>query len=529
MKREILSVVGAIAIIIILTTLLSTRVFNLSDVSSAFALVLVGSIFGILFWGFKPRVEQAIRGKPPEKKLALLDGKFRHIEARFFYPPKHRWEKIRVLKKHWWEIWKQAPSHHKLVVVKDLRKAYYVGTYVWNLIAEGKIEWFSEEEQDIDEWCKREGYKLVKEDASEDKLLEPYFRAEIKDKKSEYRLGEAILFRTHYRGELTNGFFSNQIFAPTGKTFTDGLNRKSSFPFDTLESGDPNIQGKLNGFVNHQSNWNWGIPLEAPLGQYRVYMRVHNHFRADSRPIVHEEEDTFVVKFPTSSSESKNNIETVNEKTDTVSDKGRNDLFWKCAHEFDFFDEAFEAVQQAPEPRTEAEMLDYFQDALRDLCYNHDWNIQVEFRIERVFDYIPKKLSNEPNAVRFLHFIAMIMNRFTEYTRDRIGEKWLDELEKLYNDLRYETNSNILYILQELVQYDGEYLRKLIDDSSIRWSDSRFQVLAAHIGFSELKKRNEEAHKDILRYLLRKINEAEKKKEERTHERLSILYNKARR
>jgi len=71
MKREILSLAGATTIIIILAALLFQKVFVLSDVSSALAWVFVASIFGILIWGFKPRINRAIRGKPREKEKEI--------------------------------------------------------------------------------------------------------------------------------------------------------------------------------------------------------------------------------------------------------------------------------------------------------------------------------------------------------------------------------------------------------------------------------------------------------------------------
>lgn len=192
------------------------------------------------------------------------------------------------------------------------------------------------------------------------------------------------------------------------------------------------------------------------------------------------------------------------------------------------FDEEFRAVQQESEPKTKARVLDYFQPELRNLCYNYKWD-DVKERIEKVLEYLPNQLSNSPHVLDYLQYIGMIINRFAEHTRDKIGEKWLDELEKLYDDPRYETNSNILNILQELVQYDAYYLRKLIDDSSTQWSDQRFQVLVNQIGFLELKKGNEKAYEGILRYLRQKMGDAERNKEEKAHERLDLLYTIAKR
>ena len=159
----------------------------------------------------------------------------------------------------------------------------------------GKIEWFTEDDQDLEEWCKEEKYTLIKKDATEADLLEPYVCEKIVDKKEYYRRGDAILFRTHYRGELTNGFYTNQIFLPEGKTFSNGSNRVSVWAPTTLEDGHYATRGKLNGYINHESRWSWSVPRDAPIGQYRIYMRVHNHFGINNRPIVAQSEDTFTV------------------------------------------------------------------------------------------------------------------------------------------------------------------------------------------------------------------------------------------
>lgn len=183
----------------------------------------------------------------------------------------------------------------KLILVTDLKKAYWVGNYAWDLIFNNRVRWHSDNEQDLTEWCKKESYTLIKRDATEADLLEPYHEEEIVNKKKDYKRGEAILFRSVYRGELTNGFFSNQIFALEGQTFSDGSNRVSIRASDTLEDDFPNTRGKLNGYNKHESRWSWSIPLDAPLGQYRIYMRVHNHFGINNRPVVAQSEDIFMV------------------------------------------------------------------------------------------------------------------------------------------------------------------------------------------------------------------------------------------
>lgn len=169
-------------------------------------------------------------------------------------------------------------------------------------------------------------------------------------------------------------------------------------------------------------------------------------------------------------------------------------------------------------------MLDYFQPELRSLCYDYDWN-EVKDRIEKVLEYIiPKKLSDEPHVLNYLQYLAMIINRYGEHTISTVKEKWLEELEYMYNDPKYETSCNFLGMVQELHGYGEDYMMKLIDDSVIRWSDERFQNLANNIEFWELKRRDEVAHKKVLQYLCRKMNDAERNKEDKAHDRLKFLY-----
>ena len=64
MTREILSIGVAITLIGILLLALNEGAVFVSDVSSALAYVLIGSIVGILIWGLKPRIERMFRKKP---------------------------------------------------------------------------------------------------------------------------------------------------------------------------------------------------------------------------------------------------------------------------------------------------------------------------------------------------------------------------------------------------------------------------------------------------------------------------------
>jgi hypothetical protein len=193
---------------------------------------------------------------------------------------------------------------------------------------------------------------------------------------------------------------------------------------------------------------------------------------------------------------------------------------------FSSYDEAFEAVRESHEPKTGKMALDRFYDKLRNLCYNYKWE-NVKSRVETLLEWMPHQLSIDPGVFYFLRFIAMIVNSFSEQTRNIIAGKWMGELEEMYLDHRFDDNPKIIEIIQELLEYDADFVRKLIDEASSpeRWSEEKFRALEASIGFGELKKRDLDGYRWILKYLIRKMNASEK--DNAVYERLKVLYHGA--
>lgn len=232
-------------------------------------------------------------------KASSNEPNFDHVIAFFFYPKKYSWDKGER------DPNKIVPRQ-KLLLITDLKKAYYFDDFGMELVKNERVRWFSENEQDnLEDWCTKKGYKLVPDNATEEMLLEPCFRAEIVNKKQEYQKLDSVFFRTYYRGKLNYGFFDNMITNTEGKPCSKPRfwrKRKSyawSWAPDTLKyryvSLIPNflIQGELNGYVKHQSEWAWGIQDYVPSGKYKVAMRVYkDRFIAIA---MKEIEDTFTV------------------------------------------------------------------------------------------------------------------------------------------------------------------------------------------------------------------------------------------
>lgn len=199
--------------------------------------------------------------------------------------------------------------------------------------------------------------------------------------------------------------------------------------------------------------------------------------------------------------------------------------FEKSEYDYSQFDESFRALEQATQPKTKATMLEYFQPKLRNLCYDYDWNDEVKDRIIKVLNYIPKSLADDPNVNYYLLYLAMITNRCGKHIISTIKELFLGELKNLYANPKFETNTQLLSLLQELHEFSEQYMMELIDDASsiTNWSDQRFQALGGNIELWELKK-DKEAHKRVGEYLRGKMDDAERK-DEKTLDRLKKIYN----
>lgn len=196
-----------------------------------------------------------------------------------------------------------------------------------------------------------------------------------------------------------------------------------------------------------------------------------------------------------------------------------------CLKLFKDFDDAFNVVQEVSAPELKMDMLRRLRSKLVPLCNSCSWK-EAKDRVGKVLEFMPEKLSSESSL--YLQFLTIIIQSYGEIVVEIISKKWLKEIQNLYDD----TQSNfslidVLYILQELHGYDYSFMEKLIDDATLYWSEFRFDMLADHIGFAELKKRNPSAHELILKYLLRKLEDATKGKEDEIKKRLRFLYNKA--
>lgn len=221
--------------------------------------------------------------------------------------------------------------------------------------------------------------------------------------------------------------------------------------------------------------------------------------------------------------------ESKRQKVPTRIDKTLQPLKWikgklgqKPEYSLAQFDDSFRQLKETTQPKTRAIKLDYFQPKLRSLCYDYHWNNEVKDRIMSVLEDIPKSLSEEPNINYYLQFLGMMIHRYGN-TISIIKEKFLHELENLYDDIKFETNGQVLSLLQELHEYNEQYMMQLINDAITRWSDQRFQSLGGSIELWELKRKDKEAHQRVVDYISRRMGEAERE-DEKTWRRLKKLH-----
>jgi hypothetical protein len=272
-KQEVALGLVVLVLVLPITVLIFYHYGAIHDLQSVIDQIIAGALAATAFAAILLSVHGLTKKKKDEKITKPDFNSF--VEARLFFP-----SNIKRSERDLNHI-----PHKKLVLVKDSRKAYYVGEYALNLIKMRKIEWFAEDEQDLNDWCKTNGYTQIPENGDKDKLLERFFEAEIVNARPEYHLGESVNFRTRYRGNLKKGFFHNTITRIDGQPFPSGILQRmktceyvypentlswwakwKKFPFQPL--------GKLNGYNTFEAKFYWKIPRKAPLGQYRIFMRV---------------------------------------------------------------------------------------------------------------------------------------------------------------------------------------------------------------------------------------------------------------
>jgi hypothetical protein len=193
------------------------------------------------------------------------------------------------------------------------------------------------------------------------------------------------------------------------------------------------------------------------------------------------------------------------------------------------FKNAYDAVREVCEASTKLKMLFDFQEQLNQICQRYKWH-QVREEIGKVLVcLIPDKITNDSMGRRYIQILAIILDSYNENVIRVIREKWEKELEKLFNDPEYHTDS-ILYIfiiLQELHEFNEEYLEKIVDDSVTNWTPLKFSLLVHNIGFSKLRTLNEEAYTRLLKNIRRKIEQSAQANREEEHRRFEILYDYA--
>jgi hypothetical protein len=195
------------------------------------------------------------------------------------------------------------------------------------------------------------------------------------------------------------------------------------------------------------------------------------------------------------------------------------------------FDNSFQSLRKATQPETREIRLDDFENWLRVICIDFFWD-EVGNGITEVLKYMPDKLFDDSLVDHYVSWLKMMINGQSKHTIPMIKEKFLTELEKMYDNPKLgETDRDVIYILMELHENDGEYLIGLVNDAANRWNDLRFIELTSTIekGFSELSKRSQEEYRKFYYRLDEKMEVAERNKDEQAFSRLKTLRNIAKR
>ncbi len=201
------------------------------------------------------------------------------------------------------------------------------------------------------------------------------------------------------------------------------------------------------------------------------------------------------------------------------------------------FDDSFQKLRRASQPKTKKIRLDDFEDKLRAIC-KLSWNDEIKSRIMEVLNYIPNKFSDDMDANSYLAWLTVIvLSHIDEHTKSMIREKFLTELEKMMDNKEMidsqkpheEYDFDVLCTLGILHDYSVDYLMELVDDAAYQWSTKKFSTLVPDITteFYGLKHRDREAYREFYSRLDRKMEKAEKIGNEQAFDRLRTLHDRA--
>jgi hypothetical protein len=177
------------------------------------------------------------------------------------------------------------------------------------------------------------------------------------------------------------------------------------------------------------------------------------------------------------------------------------------------FKRSFEALLDATQPKTKKMRLEEFKEWLVALCNRlFDWDDEVNKLILDVIQYIPLMLSEDQYVEQYLSYLRIIINSYGKYTVPPIKKKFLVDLEKMYGDIKFETDTQVLNLLMELHEFNEDYMMKIVEDAAYQWSDNRFSGLEFTVrdGFAQMNRRNQKAFGEFYEWLDDKMQDAER-------------------
>jgi len=186
------------------------------------------------------------------------------------------------------------------------------------------------------------------------------------------------------------------------------------------------------------------------------------------------------------------------------------------------FDDSFDAVIHASEPKTKKKMLADFRHRLYNLVYYDGWTNDITNRVTRVLDHIHDELLDDEFFSIYLDYLNVIFGRNKE-ADNKIKEIFLNDLESMFDKPNHRTNPQLFGLLQNMHRDDKNYWKKLANDvlDMDKWEPERYEALRGNARFSELMG---ETRDEIKALFAKKQNVAEKRGYEEIRKRAEYFY-----
>jgi len=195
----------------------------------------------------------------------------------------------------------------------------------------------------------------------------------------------------------------------------------------------------------------------------------------------------------------------------------------------DIYSKLDKNIKSRKNPQLELILLNEFRVSLGNLPYPRvvPWTQGTRKLLNQTLDLIYLLLTEFFDyEERCLDWITIIWIRNDGQSRQLIKSKFLDRITLLIKYVRLKENKDVLFLYQNLNEFQTEPMKELIEEALSTSQEPRFNIIIQHLDLQQLKSKNPEGFKIIFEYLWQEMESSENSYNFERFRRAKILYDR---